>query len=142
MAITDIFKKKKRGEEKTELKKPTEKKSEKKKVVKKKIKKRVVSKKRKTSGNSLRILNSAHVTEKATELVKERCYVFNVSPEANKTEIKRAVEDVYGVNVEAVRTIKVPGRKRRLGRHEGWKSGYKKAIVKLHEGQEIEILPK
>jgi len=118
MPISNIFKKKK---EKPEIKKTREKKH---------------------SISSSEILNSAHVTEKATDLTKKRQYVFNVSPGANKTEIKRAVEDVYGVDVESVRTIKVPGRERRLGRHKGWKSGYKKAIVKVAEGQEIEILPK
>lgn len=129
MPISDIFKKKKKE-------KPQVKKAEKKDP---KVKK---TRQKKHSSLSFRVLNSAHVTEKATDLVKKRQYLFNVFPQANKTEIKRAVEDVYGVNVESVRTIKVPGRERRIGRHKGWKSGYKKAIVKVAEGQEIEILPK
>jgi large subunit ribosomal protein L23 len=128
MAIKNIFKKQ-------NAKKNSE--PEKKAPVKKTSKK-----KRASSEFSFRVLNSAHVTEKATDLVKNRQYVFNVSPDSNKNEIKRAVEDTFGVNVESVRTIKIPGRKRRIGRHEGWKSGYRKAIVKIAKGQEIEILPK
>lgn len=143
MPITDIFKKKEQRVEKNGIKKPIEKELKKEEIVKEEMpKKTKIFKKRKPSGISLRILDSTHVTEKATELVKQRCYVFNVSPRSNKTEIKRAVEETYGVNIEAVRIIKVHGRKRRLGKHEGWKSGYKKAIVKLVKGQEIEVLPK
>ena len=68
--------------------------------------------------------------------------MFEVWPETNKTEIKKAVEGVYGVDVIKVKIIKVPRKKRRLGRISGFKQGYKKAIVKIKKGQKIEILPR
>jgi large subunit ribosomal protein L23 len=63
-----------------------------------------------------------------------------VAPEANKNEIKKTVQDLYGVDVLKVNIIKVPGKKRRVGNHEGYKSGYKKAIVFLPKGQQIEVI--
>ena len=88
------------------------------------------------------ILESPHVTEKATNLTAENKYVFKVYKDANKIEIKKAVESDYGVSVESVRVINVPRRKIRLGKGTGWKKGYKKAIVELRKGHSIEILPR
>lgn len=85
------------------------------------------------------LLLSPQVTEKATELAEKNQYIFKVLPSANKTEVKKAVESLYGVEVTAVRMIKVPSKKRRLGQHQGWKKGYKKAIIKVKEGQKIEL---
>jgi len=92
--------------------------------------------------NTYKILKSPHVTEKATDLANKNMYVFNVYKTANKNEIKKAIESVYGVNVLNVRVINVPRSKTRLGKSMGWVSGYKKAIVKIKEGQEIEALPR
>ena len=89
-----------------------------------------------------KVLERPHITEKATALTEENQYIFRVSPRSNKIEIKQAVEDVYGVDVEKVRMINVPAKKRRLGKTEGWRKGYKKAIVKTKKGQEIEVLPR
>jgi|AntAceMinimDraft_16_1070373.scaffolds.fasta_scaffold00683_12 large subunit ribosomal protein L23 len=89
-----------------------------------------------------KVLQRPHITEKATELTEENQYMFRVFSRSNKIEIKQAVEDVYGVNVEKVRIINVPPKKRRLGKTQGWRKGYKKAIVKIKKGQEIEILPR
>jgi len=89
-----------------------------------------------------RVLKEPHITEKATFLAQENQYVFKVFPDANKTEIKKAIEELYGVEVEKVRIINVPKKRRRLGRIEGWRKGYKKAIVKLKPGQKIEIIPR
>ncbi len=111
----------------------------KKKEVKKEEKKEVV--KDKPSKPSL-FLVSPHVTEKATDSGEKNKYVFKVLPKANKKEIKKDVEDSYNVDVESVNIINVPRKKRRLGRQEGWKKGYKKAIVKVKKGQKIEILPR
>ncbi len=80
------------------------------------------------------------MTEKATDLIKENQYVFKVFSEANKTEIKRAVNNLYGVDVSDVKIVKVPAKRRRIGRISGWQKGYKKAIVKIKNGQKIEIL--
>lgn len=89
-----------------------------------------------------RILRTPHVTEKATDLTKKNQYVFKVFPQANKTEIKRVINELYGVDVLDVKIVKVPAKKRRLGRISGWRKAYKKAIVRLKEGQKIEVLPR
>lgn len=98
--------------------------------------------KREEVGEAYRVLETPHITEKATDLIKQNQYVFKVFPEANKIEIKKAIEDIYGVDVISVKIIKVPARRRRLGRISGWRKGYKKAIVKIKEGQKIEVLPR
>jgi len=84
---------------------------------------------------------SPHITEKATDLAAKNQYVFVVAQRANKGDIKRSVEKMYGVNVRLVRIVNVHSKKMRLGRIQGLKSGYKKAVVKVKEGQKIEILP-
>jgi len=89
-----------------------------------------------------RILKIPQVTEKATDLTKENQYIFRVFPRTNKTEIKKAINDLYGVDVSDVKIIKVPAKRRKIGRISGWRKGYKKAIVRLKEGQKIEVLPR
>jgi large subunit ribosomal protein L23 len=80
------------------------------------------------------------VTEKSTLAREQRNAVtFAVSPHANKHQIQRAVEDLFGVKVLAVRTMRMPRKKRRVGRHEGRKPEWKKAIVQLAPGQAIEF---
>jgi large subunit ribosomal protein L23 len=96
----------------------------------------------KNIGLAWRILRKAHVTEKATDLAAKNQYVFNVYPTANKKQIKKSVEDIYGVNVVSVNVVNIPSKKRRLGKTLGVKPGYKKAIVKIKEGQEIELMPR
>jgi large subunit ribosomal protein L23 len=88
-----------------------------------------------------RILKAPHITEKSTELARKNQYTFLVDKEANKIEIKRAIEEKYNVKVEKVRIIKMPGKRRRVGRTIGWKKGFKKAIVTIKEGQKIDIFP-
>ncbi|MCD6528638.1 50S ribosomal protein L23 [bacterium] len=91
-----------------------------------------------------KLIKSPHITEKATDLSSLNKYVFKVSFNANKTEIKKAIEKMYNVKVEKVNIIHIPGKKRRLGRIEGWrkglKRGFKKAIVSLRKGDKIEVL--
>ena len=129
MKLFDIFKKK-RKPEKEKVEKKVEKKPE------------IVKPKKKVLEEAWRILKSPHVTEKATGLGKEDKYLFKVLPGANKVEIKKAIEGLYGVDVIDVKIINIPRRKRRLGKQMGWKKGYKKAIVKIKKGQKIEILPR
>ncbi|HEY4510057.1 MAG TPA: 50S ribosomal protein L23 [Candidatus Paceibacterota bacterium] len=86
-------------------------------------------------------ISSPHITEKATDLASKNQYVFIVSRQANKSEIARAVGKMYNVNVKGVRIVNVHAKKMRLGRIQGVKTGYKKAMVKLAEGQKIDILP-
>lgn len=71
-------------------------------------------------------------------------YTFRVNPAANKTEIRKAVETLFKVKVSAVRTANIPGKLHRVGRHEGYRSDWKKAIVTVKAGQKIDMtdLPK
>lgn len=87
----------------------------------------------------LGVLRMAHITEKAANLNKKDKYVFKVDVRVNKLEIKRAVENRYGVRVKSVNIVNIPGKERKRGRQIGWKQGFKKAIVTLREGQTIEI---
>jgi large subunit ribosomal protein L23 len=77
------------------------------------------------------IIRRPIITEKSTEMSEERKYVFEVDLRANKTEIKQAVEKIFGVKVEKVNTMRVRGKKKRYGRFTGRTPERKKAIVKL-----------
>jgi large subunit ribosomal protein L23 len=80
------------------------------------------------------------VTEKSTMLMEEKKYAFKVSRKANKVEIKKAVEELFGVKVKAVNTVNVSGKFKRMGVHKGYKPDWKKAIVTLtEESKPIEI---
>ncbi len=94
------------------------------------------------NGQAYKALESPHITEKATELAKENQYVFKVLKGTNKNEIKRAIKSLYKVDVQKVRIINIPPHRIKLGKIEGWKKGYKKAIIKIKEGQKIEVLPR
>jgi large subunit ribosomal protein L23 len=73
------------------------------------------------------------VTEKSTDLMTEQNqYVFQVAKQANKIEVRKAVEMVFGVRVSDVRTQVVRGDMRRVGQNTGRKPSWKKAIVTLH----------
>lgn len=79
------------------------------------------------------------MTEKSTEaLDKQNAYTFVVSRDANKVEIRQAVEKLFGVKVKDVRTMNYRGKERRVGRHVGRRAAWKKAVVTLREGT-IEI---
>lgn len=88
------------------------------------------------------ILKEAHITEKASGLQEAGQYVFKVFETANKIEIKKAVEEVYGVDVVNVAIVNIPKKQRRLGRSLGWKKGYKKAVVRIKKDQIIELIPR
>jgi len=138
MAITDIFKKE--GGKYSGVKKGAAVKKEKKAVAAKTGES--VKTVRKVSGQAMRVLEHAHVTEKASKLVKINQYVFKVASGANKKEVARAVGNYYGVEVTGVNVVNVPGKRRRRGRGIITEPGYRKAIVKIKEGQSIEVLPK
>lgn len=74
------------------------------------------------------------VTEKTTSLMEENKYAFVVDKRANKIEIRKAIEELFGVKVEAVNTINVSGKPKRVGIHRGYTPDRKKAIVTLKEG--------
>ena len=85
------------------------------------------------------ILRRPVITEKSTMLGDRGQYVFEVARAANKIEIKRAVEVVFKVDVEAVNVSHVRGKMRRMGRSVGMTSNWKKAVVTLRHGQKIEL---
>ena len=79
------------------------------------------------------IIVSPVLTEKSYDGIQEKKYTFKVAKSATKTQIKTAVEDIFGVKVARVNTINVDGKKKRMGRSEGYTSDYKKAVVFLTE---------
>ncbi|MBD3162686.1 MAG: 50S ribosomal protein L23 [Candidatus Eisenbacteria bacterium] len=86
------------------------------------------------------IVLRALMTEKGAVLREQRnTYLFKVSPKANKIEIRRAIAELFKVEVEDVRTINVQGKFKRLGRTAGRRASWKKAIVTIKEGQTIDL---
>ena len=79
------------------------------------------------------IIISPILTEKSYQDIANKKYVFRVAKSANKTEIKNAVESIFEVSVESVHTINCRGKKKRMGRYEGFTPAYKKAIVQLKQ---------
>ncbi|HJW67824.1 MAG TPA: 50S ribosomal protein L23 [Candidatus Binatia bacterium] len=85
------------------------------------------------------VLLAPVVSEKSYELIEQRKYAFHVHPDAHKTQIRQAVEELFQVRVQAVNVIKVQPKPKRRGLIRGQKPGWKKAIVQLREGDSIEI---
>lgn len=79
------------------------------------------------------------VTEKSTKLMEQNKYTFEVALKATKSDVKRAVEEIFGVKVVKVNTVRVRGKVKRLGHYVGRRPDRKKAIVQVAEGQRIEI---
>jgi large subunit ribosomal protein L23 len=80
------------------------------------------------------------ISENTMEQMQEaNTYTFKVAKKVNKVEIRKAIEEIFSVKVINVNTINVRGKKRRLGFHIGKKPDWKKALVKLADGEEIEI---
>ena len=86
-----------------------------------------------------RVLVRPVVTEKTTDMGESHKYVFEVATAANKVEIRRAVEQFFGVKVLDVRTMNVKGKPKRLGQHAGYRADWKKAIVTVGEGDKIDM---
>lgn len=89
--------------------------------------------------NARDILIRPLVTEKSTALMQEGKYTFVVANGANKIEIGAAVEEIFKVKVASVNTVRVLGKTKRMGRTQGKRPDYKKAIVKLAPGESIEF---
>ncbi|PPS45237.1 50S ribosomal protein L23 [Chroococcidiopsis sp. TS-821] len=79
------------------------------------------------------------LTEKATRLMEENKFTFEVTPKATKPQIKAAIEDLFEVKVVQVNTQQQPRKQRRVGRFVGFKPQYKKAIVTVATGEEDKI---
>ena len=81
------------------------------------------------------------MTERSTWLKEKRGqYVFETRLESSKTDIKRAVEEIFKVKVERVRTMRMPGKFRRFGRSGGHRADWKKAVVSLRSGDSIDLV--
>jgi large subunit ribosomal protein L23 len=86
------------------------------------------------------VIRKPLVSEKNTMLTEQsNVYAFQVAMPASKVEIKQAIEHLFNVNVEHVRTVVVRGKNKRLGRNIGRRSNWKKAFVKLKSGDSIEL---
>ena len=85
------------------------------------------------------IIKAPIITEQSSKLIEsQNSYTFEVDRKANKVEIKKAVEAIFNVTVVRVNTVNVLPKFKRMGKYEGYKQAYKKAIVKLSEGQKID----
>jgi large subunit ribosomal protein L23 len=86
------------------------------------------------------IVRRALVTEKGTRLREGyNGYLFEVARDANKIQIKHAIEVIFNVKVVTVRTLRVHGKPKRMGRYEGHRPDWKKAVVTLQKGGSIEL---
>lgn len=141
MALLDIFKgrKKKKADEK--LKRPPKgvfKQSKQIEAEKEEVKEEKKPK-QKESLLASRVLLSSHTTEKSTISAESGVYVFRVAPNSNKVMIKQAIEEFYGFRPRKVSITNMPS-KRRINRGKvGTRSGFKKAVVYLKEGDKIEV---
>ncbi len=79
------------------------------------------------------IIKRPVVTEQSMAQMQEKKYTFEVDKRANKIQIRQAVEEIFGVKVKSVNTINVLGKFKRMGRNEGKRADWKKAIVTLTE---------
>ena len=80
------------------------------------------------------------ITENSMDMAADKKYAFKVAKEANKTEVRKAIEEIFGVDVAKVNVVNVNGKKKRMGRTMGTTSSYKKAVVTLTpDSKEIEI---
>ena len=89
--------------------------------------------------NSYDVIKALIRTEKSTNLLPLNKYLFWVAKNANKIEVKKAVNDIYKVSATKVNVLSVKGKKKRLRYHEGMTSDWKKALVTLKSGDTIEV---
>jgi large subunit ribosomal protein L23 len=85
------------------------------------------------------VLLAPVVSEKSYALIEEGKYAFKIHPDAHRTQVRQAVEEIFGVHVVSVNVLKVQAKPKRRGRFLGTKPGWKKAVVQLRAGDSIEI---
>ncbi|MEE0699014.1 MAG: 50S ribosomal protein L23 [Bacilli bacterium] len=86
------------------------------------------------------IIKAPIITEKSANIQADgKKVVFKVSKDANKVQIRQAVENAFNVKVDSVNTVNVRAKKKRVGRYEGKTKAYKKAIVTLAEGSKLDL---
>ena len=92
-----------------------------------------------TTRDARSVILAPVVSEKSYSLIEDNRYSFRVHPDAHKTQIRQAIEQLFSVRVVDVKVIKVPPKPKRRGIHRGTRPGYKKAIVQLRAGDSIEL---
>ena len=86
------------------------------------------------------VIISPIITENTMDMAADKKYAFKVAKDSNKTEVRKAIEEIFGVDVAKVNIVNVSGKKKRLGRTFGTTSSYKKAVVTLTpDSKEIEL---
>jgi large subunit ribosomal protein L23 len=89
--------------------------------------------------NARQVLIRPVVSEKSYALLGANKYTFRIHPDANKTQVRQAVEDIFGVRVQDVRTVNVRSKPKRRGYTSGRTRQWKKAVVQLHPDDSIEL---
>ena len=86
------------------------------------------------------VIISPTITENTMDMAADKKYAFKVAKDSNKTEVRKALEEIFGVDVAKVNIVNVSGKRKRLGRTFGTTSSYKKAVVTLTpDSKEIEL---
>lgn len=85
------------------------------------------------------VIQKPIITEKSTFAMENDGYVFRVADDANRIDVKRAVEEIFDVKVKKVNTLRCAGKRKRVGKSIGMTRGYKKAIVTLMPGHKIDV---
>lgn len=105
----------------------------------KKSNKQKADDRRRLSGFEYHIIQSPHVTEKGANIASENIYLFRVKKTSSKRQIKVAIQNIFGVRVTGIRTISMAGREKRRARTIGRTSSWKKAYVKIHQDDSIDL---
>ena len=92
--------------------------------------------------NSYDVVKKPIITEKSMKLVEKGQYTFEVAKNANKADVKKAIEEIFKVRVESVNMINCLPKAKRVGKYSGYLPAVHKAVVKLAEGDKIEIYAK
>lgn len=87
----------------------------------------------------LKLIKGPILTDKTTQLLENNQYCFRVHCKANKTKIKEAIEYIFNVSVAKINTCHMPKKRRKVGRFQGYKSHYKKVIIKLLSQDRINL---
>lgn len=140
MALINIFKKDEPDKPAGEAKKAPKAVASKKEAVLKPAEQKHPGKK--AAYNVAAVLKQAHITEKASRLADMNQYVFQIAAGINKSEVRKAVESYYNVDVVGVNIAKVPGKRHRRAKGISTETDIRKAIVKIKTGQKIELLPR
>ena len=92
--------------------------------------------------NLFNVIRAPHISEKSARAQEHNQYVFEVAAGANKKKVKDAVEALFNVKVEAVNIANVKGKVKSFRQRAGSRNGWRKAYVRLHEGQTIDVVAK